>query len=212
MGSISCQGAEDGMEYYTWRVAARAILCKFFGRSDFSRWADASKFPSDWDERSRLIAGMISAGSRVLDIGAGRQQLRGFLDPRSTYVGSDLVARDAEMLVIDLNARPLPRLRHFRFDVAVLAGVIEYVSQVDSLIDWLHENFPCCVVSYGSAKQLRGVNRLGQSWERASCGWVNSFTGEELVSRFISAGFRLQETGDWKTPEGDESILLFRRA
>ena len=202
------------MEYYTWRVAARAALCKFFGRSDLSRWADALNFASDWDERSRLIAGLVPAGSRVLDIGAGRQQLRGFLDPRSTYFGSDLVARssDAEMLVIDLNARPLPTLRQFRFDVAMLAGVIEYVSHVDSLIDWLHENFPCCVVSYGCAEKLRGVHRLRQSWERASCGWVNSFTEEELISGFISAGFRLHVTGDWKTPEGDESILFFRRA
>jgi hypothetical protein len=98
--------------------------------SGHSRWADTSNFASDWDERSRLIAEMIPAGSRVLDIGAGRQQLRGFLDPSSFYVGSDVVARDAAMLVIDLNARPLPTLRQFRFDVAVLAGVIEYVSQV----------------------------------------------------------------------------------
>ena len=71
-GSTSCQGAEDGIEYYTWRVAAPQHFASSSDARISRRWADASKFASDWDERSRLIAGMIPAGSRVLDIGAGR--------------------------------------------------------------------------------------------------------------------------------------------
>ena len=72
----------------------------------------------------------------------------------SSYAAFSILARPTSALTFlrampkcsssIFNARPLPTLRQFRFDVAVLAGVIEYVSRVDSLIDWLHENFPCC--------------------------------------------------------------------
>jgi hypothetical protein len=146
-----------------------------------------------------------------LDLGAGRQQLRRYIDPDSSYTAADLVARDADTLVIDLNARPLPRLGRRSFDVAVLAGVIEYVSHVDTLLEWLHMHFAFCVVSYGCAQNMKGLKRLRQSWRRMTCGWVNSFTEEELCKRFTSRGFFLSATADWKTDDGDERIFLFQR-
>ena len=124
------------LRYHDWSTRLGAIRCKIFGASDVSRWADAGKF-NDWEERTKLIATLIPAEARVIEFGAGKRQLEKHLDSTCTYVPSDLVSRGPDTIVLDLNKRPLPDLSTQSFDVAVLAGVLEYVADLPSFVRWL---------------------------------------------------------------------------
>jgi hypothetical protein len=200
------------MEYHSLKVAAQAIRCKLFGIADSDRWTDASTFAVEWDERSHIIGELIPAKSRVLDFGAGRRQLSFFIDPSCTYLASDFMDRGAGTIIIDLNTRPLPNLANLHIDVAVFAGVIEYVQRIDTLAKWLSNNVSTCIVSYGCVpdEKLRGARRLREAWKRARCGWLNSFTESEVIKIFEDAGFAFDCARDWHTLDGSERIFSFR--
>jgi len=80
------------------------------GRSDFARGEGNLALLSSWDERTRLLAKLISPECRVLEFGAGRRELRHCLPFGCVYIPSDLVSRSSDRVVLDLNARPLPEL------------------------------------------------------------------------------------------------------
>ena len=187
----------------------RALRCSLFGTTDVARWADADAY-DDWRDRSRLMAGLIPPGSSVIEFGAGRRLLEQYLDPACTYVPSDIVSRGPGTIVLDLNRRPLPDLGQ-RFDVAALAGVLEYVQRLPSLAAWLASLADSVVASYTPAKSRpRSIGRLRERYTRAGAGWVNSYSEAELLRIFASAGLQLVEVVDWRTDEGDERIFHLR--
>ena len=49
---------------------------------------------------------------------------------------SDMVDRGPGTIICDLNIRPLPDLGSGTYDVAVLLGVLEYLRDVPSFLDW----------------------------------------------------------------------------
>jgi len=196
----------------TWRLAARSIAYALGRRPDVSRWEHAGSFEAEWDERSRIIAGLVPAGSRVIEFGAGRQQLARYLDPSCTYLASDVVRRDASTLVADLNARPLPDLSVLRPDVAVFAGVLEYLVRLAPITRWLARQVPTCIASYECAHtRAWSPARLGERLQRARIGWVSTHTEAELLALFRSAGLACERRVVWHTPTGDEPIFVFRR-
>src|SRR6185312_8871325 len=97
--------------------------------------------------RTRIAAGFVPDGSRVIEFGAGNRLLEKHLDSSCTYTPSDLVDRGPGTIVCDLNERPLPDLGTDTYDTAVILGVLEYLTDVPSLIDWLAQHVPLCVIS-----------------------------------------------------------------
>ena len=200
------------MTFEPWWLVARSIAHALGRRPDVSRWEHASSFDPEWDERSRIIAGLVPAGSRVIEFGAGRQQLARYLDPTCTYLASDVIRRDVSTLVADLNARPLPDLSSLRPDVAVFAGVLEYVVRLAPVARWLARHVPACIASYECARTPAwSTRRLGERMERARLGWVSTHTEDELLELFRRAGFAREHRTVWHTPTGDEPIFVFRR-
>jgi hypothetical protein len=182
-----------------------------FGKTDTARWADASSY-DDWEERTRIIASLVPPGTSVIEFGAGGRGLERYLDPSCGYVPSDLVSRGPGTIVLDLNRRPLPDLTTHAFDVAIFAGVLEYIRDLPSFLEWLSRQSPGCIASYGCATSPRhSLARLSETLRRVGSGWTNTFTEAELLGLFGSAGYRLAQTLDWHTPEGDERIFRFRR-
>jgi hypothetical protein len=180
-----------------------------FGKADLARWRDAETF-DDWEERTRLIAQLVPKGTRVIEFGSGQRKLERLLDASCTYIPSDLVSRGADTVVLDLNARPLADLRALKLDVAVLAGVIEYIAAPPSFIAWLSHQVTRCICSYGCAHTpRRSLGRLHETMRRTGSGWVNTFNEEELVQAFRSGGFRLTAMKDWHTVDGSERIFVF---
>jgi hypothetical protein len=130
------------MEYHTLGVALRTRRCRWFGRTDVGLWADTAGFEDTWRGRARLIADLVPAGSRVVDFGAGRRVLESCLAGKATYIPHDVVSRGPDTMVFDLNNRPLPELTYLNLDVAVLAGVLEYVRDIGSFLRWLAPGKP----------------------------------------------------------------------
>ena len=198
------------MKYNTFGVFLRTLRCRLFGQTDIARWSDTSNFDTEWEERTELIARIVPKHTRVIEFGAGKRQLESYLDPTCSYFPSDLVDRCGNTIVLDLNSRPLPDLRHLKLDVAVFAGVLEYISDLDSVVLWLSDQVAMCVASYGCAHtRPRTVGRFKETIRRTGAGWINTFTEDALVQTFGAGGFVLTETHNWHVSDSSERIFVF---
>ena len=198
------------MKYNTFSVFFRAVRCRLFGQTDLARWIDTSEFDTDWEERTRLMARIVPKHSRVIEFGAGKRQLESYLDPSCSYIPSDVVDRGGNTIVLDLNSRPLPDLSHLKLDVAVFAGVLEYISDLDSVVLWLSSQVAMCVASYGCAHTRPGtLGRFKETIRRTGAGWINTFTEDTLRQTFEAGGFILTETHDWHVSDDSERIFVF---
>jgi hypothetical protein len=170
-------------------------------RSDYARWSDEARLESWWEARTAQLARHVPAGSRVIEFGAGRGWLPKYLDD-CTYFPSDLVARIPDTIVCDLNKRPLPDLRHLRLDVAVFSGVLEYVTNLPALAEWLSTQVTTCVASYDGVDSPRGsAERILELGRRKSFGYMNSCEPDEIVAVFEKAGFRCGRMDRWESQE-----------
>ncbi len=121
------------------------------------------------------------------------------------------VDRGVGTFVCDLNRRPLPDISRLSVDVAVFAGVLEYLVGLVEIPTWLSKHVGWCIASYEVARSRRGgPTRLLERFERARIGWVNTFHEQELIEMFARAGFRCDARIIWHTEEGDEPIYRFR--
>ena len=107
--------------------------------------------------------------SRVIEFGAARRALEKYLDPSCVYTASDLVDRGLGTIVCDLNERPLPDLGADAYDVAVLMGVLEYVRDMPSVIDWLAQHFS----SLRAVLRMRQGQRPSGAWQFENIGRLN---------------------------------------
>lgn len=186
---------------------------KLWREADYERWIKTDSFDPQWAERAQMIARLIPKGYRVIEFGAGLRQLESYLDPSCTYVPSDLASRGRDTLILDLEKRPLPDLPRDIFDVAVFAGVMEYLSDVPGVVSWVCEYVTSCILSYECATRPRHVyGQLRQAWDRAELGWVNAYTEEGLMDLFARVGFFCTGRTLWSAHDGSEPIFTFRRA
>ena len=170
------------------RRILRNFVMRLAGRADYRRWVSPAGHETWWDERTQLIASMIPTGARVIEFGCGRRQLENFLPDECTYVPSDLVERGPGTIVCDLNTRPLPDLGHLALQVAVFGGVLEYVCDVESVIQWVRRD---------RGPDLRSVVRRSAG----ATGTVRAFVGTTETPEE-----RLHEQPDRRRP-----AAMFRR-
>jgi hypothetical protein len=145
----------------------------------------------------------------VIEFGAGNRVLERHLDRSCTYTPSDIVDRGPGTIVCDLNQRPLPALGIGSYDVAVLMGVLEYMRDLPSVLDWLTELVPTCVLSYACARGGRysPTRALGAAG-RLKAGWLNSYRGEQIRSLFDERGFAQSHEEGWES----QRLFVFSRA
>ncbi len=198
-------------EYGSLKLTLTTLRTKLLGKPDLNRWEDLTNFDELWDERTQLIAGMIPAGSNVIEFGAGRRQLEKWLDKTCSYYPSDLVDRGPGTLVLDLNQRPSPDLTHLCLDYAVFGGVLEYLQDLPATLTWLATQVPNCIVSYECAETSPGsLSRMKEHFRRLRYGWVNTFSAKELEEAFGQVGYKKTNAVSWHTKWGDEEIYHFQ--
>jgi hypothetical protein len=180
------------------------------GRADYARWSSNQGLEQWWDERTKLVAALVPASSRVIEFGAGRRQLEKFLSPGCVYTPSDLVDRGPGTIVCDLNQRPLPDLSGVAPEVAVFGGVLEYIRDVAALIQWLEAaGVTTIVASFDPAPaNLSLIGRYRESCRRSYFGYMNQLTEKELVGLFKAAGFQCAVRQTWTT----QILLQFRKS
>jgi hypothetical protein len=180
---------------------ARNVIMTSMGQADYKRWKGLQHHEEWWKERTKEIAKLVPAGSKVIEFGAGRRELEKFLPPGCTYTASDLVDRGPATIVCDLNSSPLPDLHHLCLNVAVFGGVLEYIKDVPSLVAWIASmGIHTCIASFDSVPQgLSTFDRLKERVRRYRYGYQNGLTEEQLLLCFEAANMRCEEERPWTT-------------
>jgi hypothetical protein len=185
----------------------RAITA-FRQKTDQKRWANPRNIYSSWEPRTKIAAALVPNNSRVIEFGAGNRVLERYLDPSCTYVPSDLVDRGPGTIICDLNQRPLPDLGKDVYDVAVLLGVVEYLRDVPTVLDWLAELVPVCVLGFKPAKFNGNSPRaLLETVLRRRAGWINNYSEQDVRSFYRERGFELQRDENWE----NQRLFVFSR-
>jgi hypothetical protein len=184
----------------------RNLAYRLLLRSDYQRWTNLDNYEEWWDARTAKIARLIPSTSRVIEFGAGRRQLEKFLEPTCTYVPSDIVDRGPGTFVCDLNQRRLPDLSHLNVDTAVFSGVLEYLHDLESLVEWLARHVSLCVASYACVPPGKRIfQRLRDRFNRFYYGYMSSYGEEDLIDLFRRAGFRCIARDPWNS----QRVFLF---
>ena len=165
----------------------RRIVGTALRHTDRKRWRDPDDPGYQTAERNRLIAGMISSGSSVLDLGAGIQQLRRFLPPSCEYQACDLDG-GPEVLRCDFNAGVYPAVSH-RYDVVVSSGCFEFVVDPQAFLARLPELGDILILSY----RVRPTGEPRR--RRLKSGYMSHLTVEDLERMLDRLGLQWQRAG-----------------
>ena len=176
---------------------SRTIALRLLRRTDAKKWREYS-FPSEWDLRTRQIAAFVPSDSTVYEFGAGASKLAEHLPATCTLISSDVIERRPGMLVFDLNRRPLPSITGKRPRVAVFGGVLEYLGNLQEVVQWTGNNFDLCIASYECADRQPGLlTWVRHRIRRSHQGWINHYTQTQLTTLFESAGLPLVQAAVW---------------
>jgi hypothetical protein len=123
----------------------------------------------------------------VLDLGCGRMALRGLVPKDCVYQPCDLVARDPNTIVCDLNAGGFPVEAAADADIVTMLGVLEYVVDADALFAALQRSRCDIVLSYCPTEFSAAV-------DRPSLGWISHFGFADLAALFDRHGYRIERS------------------
>lgn len=188
---------------------ARTALRKLLRQSDYKRWANPDNYLSWWSSRTEKVAKSIPDGTRVIEFGAGNRQLESLLSPNCSYVPSDLVDRGPCTVICDLNKRPLPDLRYLIMHMAVFVGVLEYVNDLPTLIEWLASQITVCIISYECMRSKPfSLSRIAEVFHRAYYGYMSYYTEKQLLALFERNGFACEKIDTWH----EQGLFVFTKS
>ena len=167
------------------------------GNSDLKRWKDSKELDESWNERTYIMASMVSPNSRVIEFGAGNMKLRDKIPHDCSYQASDIIARFPGVIECDLNEKISIDLK--QYNTAVFSGVLEYVYNIENVLSQLAPYIENIVLSYAS-RDISNAPRL----ER---GWLSDYSKEELERIFASCGYEVSEYKEWR----NQSIFSLKR-
>lgn len=171
---------------------SRNLTVKFLmiiKQSDYIRWSkEESIFPS-WEERTILLSKQIKPNSIVLEFGASNLLLKNQLPKNCTYLHSDLVARNDETIVIDLN-KELPELPISNY--IMFSGVLEYIFDVKLILKHCSKYTDHLLFSYATFDKFSNTNN------RRFNGWVSDLNENKIQKIANLINFDLKIIGDWK--------------
>lgn len=183
---------------------SRAFLRRPTSSMMCSYWLPLDKHSNCWSERSFSLLQMVpESATTLLELGCGRQDIRAEVRKRMMYQPSDLVKRSDDCIVLDLN-----NLNHINamvlpsYDVVLASGVLEYVKDLPSALDWACQIADSLIVSYCS---LDGLSDLATRMESK---WLNHYTTQEFVQMFAARGFDLIVCSEWQ----QQSLFRFDRS
>lgn len=152
--------------------------------------SEPANLTPNWDERTRLIAGLVPDGTIVIEFGAARLVLPRYLGSGCVYQPADLVKRSEDTLVVDLNgilsALPGP------YNYAVFPGVLEYVVEFNRIMRWLLHGADDVPLSYAVTDYL--IDPIS----RRRNGLVNSLSDRDVNSLIEPCGMVLISEARWE--------------
>ncbi len=135
-----------------------------------------------WDSRSRIAAELLKHSPSVSDFGCGTMNLKKHLSKNQRYVPIDVVARDENTIVCDLNREPIPPTGT---EAAAFLGFLEYIHKPEALLHDAAEKFHTLVISYCV------TDAPSPPANRREHAWVNDFSSAEMEAIFKKAGLKI---------------------
>lgn len=171
--------------------------------NDLKRWQENALLTPTWEERNRLIGTWIASGSSVIDVGAGSRNLLNYLvDPRS-YVAVDIIQEHPGTLYADFNSFIAPQITG-RHDYVVCSGLLEYIVNLDFLLDQVARWGRFIIVTYACREHV------SDEAVRIARGWVNNLSKRELLALLRRNHlFMVQETV-WNSTGGNQDIFMLK--
>lgn len=176
--------------------AKRVKLLRDAGMSDTARWNKLEMLQDAWNERTVLLGDAIPAGAKVIEFGAANYFLKNYLGTKVTYVGADIISRHEDMLVCDLNVKPL-QINLEPYDTVVLSGVLEYIYDIENFIQTCSDHhITNLLFSYACANHCK-QNRLHN-------GWLSDFTKEQIETYLEKSSYLIKDVKLWN----DQHIFI----
>lgn len=150
-------------KFEKYRFLTATIIKKKVKKSDVQRWSKSNSLFDNWNERTVLLSKEILENSKVFEFGAANLFLKSVLANNCQYLHSDIVRRNEDTIIIDLNKiQPdIPEV-----DYVVFSGVLEYVFDPFSTLDYILHNCNCILFSYASTDNFPKTKfRRSQGWE-----------------------------------------------
>ena len=140
------------------------------------KWPERSKQACSWINSLKL-----SAQSSIYDLGCGHQTVRTYLSTTLNYVPFDYLKRADNVQVLDLQTNMPPG----QCACACMLGVIEYMYDPTSLLNWAATNSNYLVISY---------NDFTNPQRRAVQNWNSTFSIDALKAEIEKKGKILKES------------------
>lgn len=156
--------------------------------SDINRWENSKELFEDWNERTSILGNYVTPGARIIEFGSGNMSLKAELPEKCIYTPSDIVKRNEETIICDLN-EPIS-LELSVYDTAVFSGVLEYVYDVDTVFKQLEKHITYIILSY-ACSDVCNHNRLVN-------GWLSEFTENQLLDIFAKYNYRVIDKKEWR--------------
>ena len=165
------------------------FLNKSTKQSDVSRWSQDKSLFVSWDERTQLLANQIQPNNKVFEFGAARLVLEDMLPKGCEYFHSDIIRRNENTLVVDLNKKKpnLPQV-----DYIIFSGVLEYIFEVETLLEHLSQFTNNFVFSYAV------TNHFKEKTDRRFHGWVSDLSEADLLTIANKLHLKSEIFGTWK--------------
>jgi len=165
-------------------LTSASALKTLVTRTNKSRWKQVSQNPEPhWDWRNKVIAGLVPAGSSVLDVGCGPQTLRRHLDKSCKYQPCDVIKSTPDVIQCDFNAGEYPD-PGVTYDVVICSGVIEYIRKPKEFLKRMPALGRMMILSYCPTRE--GQSRL----DRLSVNWVNHYSRAEFDGLLTEMGLK----------------------
>jgi FkbM family methyltransferase len=168
------------------KLLAYVEALRLAGGSDGSRWSCWEALAPGAVERAEAAAPFVPPGARLLDLGAGRMELRRRMPLGSHYRPADLVAWSADCVAVDLNQGPFPA---GRYEVIAALGLLEYLQR------------PAAVIAAARAAAYRLIltyppyDRALPIAARRGFGWLNDIHIAGFEAMLVAAGWRIAQRG-----------------
>ncbi len=158
--------------------------------SDLARWSKNQSLKEDWNTRTAMLGDYVPMGASVLEFGAGSMFLKKYLDSSITYTPSDIVQRYPETIVFDLNNLSTA-LDLSSYDTVIMSGVLEYVYDINAVMEFLSPEIENICVSY-CCSDIAKDNRLKN-------GWLSDYTEDALKAVFARYNYTIVKETIWRS-------------
>lgn len=158
-------------------------------KSDLKRWEKNKELFQDWDERTIILGSFIIPNANIIEFGAGNMILKTFLNNYESYTPSDIIHRFEETIVCDLNQTLEFDLS--KYDTVVFSGVLEYVYNVEKVIEQLSSSINQIVLSYCCADIVK--------LSRDKNGWLSDYKKSDLEQIFEKYNYKIENYQEWRS-------------